>query len=204
MTLIFRLAGKTRRTPREYRATDRLTFRARQRLINTNECVHASVRIRMGLCGYGYNDHGYYDSQGLVGWTMEYTELCSSSSPPSSAPVRTKGVKRGDLGSMTDVKWVKKDPQGRNDPEMVMPEDELGELEQEIMNLWPDVVEGFSTIKPSAHSLRMFKSPTDPLAPSPRHSNSPRRLDSGKGLCSVRSEVSEVDEAKRSPRIQTL
>jgi hypothetical protein len=190
MTFIFRLAGKARRTPHEYHAIDHLTYKPKQRLLNTHECVHASVRIRMGLRGYGYNDQGFYDSQGLAGWTMEGTE--------SPTPTTTIGItdRRGSqLASMVDVKWVKKDPQERNDPEMVMPEDELGELEREVMKSWPDVERGFAMIRPGTHSLRMNKSSTDPPEPSPRFLE---------GQAPEKSQVITVGKVIKSPTLMTL
>jgi len=190
MTLIFRLAGKARRTPHEYHAIDRLTYRPKHRLLNTHECVHASVRIRMGLRGYGYNDQGFYDSQGLTGWTMEGTESTTSTSSTSD--------RRGsELATMVDVKWVKKDLQERNDPNLVMPEDELGELEREIMKSWPDVERGFALIRPGTHLQKMLKSSTDPPEPSPRHSIF-------NGQVTEKSQVIAVGKVVRSPTLQTL
>jgi hypothetical protein len=197
MTLIFRLAGKARRTPHEYRAIDRLTYEAKQRLLNTHECVHASVRIRMGLKGYGYNDEGFYDSQGLQGWTMEWTE----SSPSSTTSSITATGKRVELTSMTDVKWVKKDPQERNDPDLVMPEDALGHLEREIMKSWPDVEKGFAVIRPGAHPLKVHKASTDPLEPSPRHSHISGNADSGSGQEDAKKQGVEFGAAKKTPTV---
>ncbi|ERF68818.1 hypothetical protein EPUS_06262 [Endocarpon pusillum Z07020] len=182
MTLIFRLAGSARRTPHEYHAIDRLTYKAQRRLLNTHEYVHASVRIRMGLKGYGYNDKGLYDSEGLEGWTMHGTESAGE---------------RGELGGMRDVKWVKRDPQRRNDPPLIMPEDELAELEHEIMKSWPDVERGFASIRPGTHHMKMHKSSTDPLALSPGYS-----VVNGRDYGIVR--VVEFGKAKISPRMQTL
>ena len=182
MTLIFRLAGSTRRTPLEYHAIDRLTYKAQQRLLNTHECVHASVRIRMGLKGYGYNDKGFYDSEGLEGWTMHGTESI--------------GV-GGELGGMKDVKWVKKDPQRRNDTPLMMPEDGLAELEHEIMKSWPDVERGFASIRPGTHHMKMHKSSTDPPELSPGYS-----VVNGKGYGIDR--VVEFGRARKSPTMQTM
>lgn len=190
MTLIFRLAGKARRTPHEYNATDKLTYKPKQRLLNTHECVHASVRIRMGLRGYGYNDKGFYDSQGLTGWTMEGTEAPTSTTSSS-------GRRASELATMIDVKWVKKDSQGVNDPDLVMPEDQLGELEHEIMKSWPDVEKGFALIRPGTHLQRMNKSSTDPSEPSPKYP-----IFNGKGV--EKSQVIEVGKVVRSPTMQTL
>lgn len=194
MTLIFRLAGKARRTPHEYHAVDKLTYKAKQRLLNTNECVHASVRIRMGLRGYGYNDKGFYDSQGLEGWTMEGTEASCSSAASSFTSAGKNVVERA---SMIDVKWVKRDPDERSDPDFVMPEDELGELEREIMKCWPDVEKGFAMIKPGAHPLKMNKSSTDPPEPSPTCPGVHGRVKAGQRKV-------DLLKAKKSPTMKTL
>jgi hypothetical protein len=198
MTLIFRLAGKARRTPHEYRATDRLTYKAKQRLRNTNESVHASVRIRMGLKGYGYNDNGFYDSQGLEGWTMEGTESFSWISAVNSLTAPSKKV---EVWSMTDVKWVKTDPEKHSLPDLVMPEDELGALERECMKSWPDVEKGFASIKPGSHAAKTHKSSTDPPEPSLRHSKVKAHLDDGLG--SKKNQVVEIG-VKKTATLKTM
>jgi hypothetical protein len=190
MTLIFRLAGQARRSPHEYHAIDRLTYRPKQRLLNTHECVHASVRIRMGLRGYGYNDKGFYDSQGLAGWTMEGTEA-------PTATTSISGRRASELATMVDVKWVKKDSQGGNDPDLVMPEDLLGELEHDIMKSWPDVEKGFALIRPGTHLQKMNKSSTDRPEPSPKHSIR-------NGQVAEKNQVIEIGKVIRSPTLQTL
>ncbi len=182
MTLIFRLAGSARRTPHEYHAIDRLTYRPKQHLLNTHESVHASVRIRMGLKGYGYNDKGFYDSEGLEGWTMHGTESTGG---------------EGQLGGMKDVRWVKKDPQRKDEPPLVMPEDELGELEHEVMKSWPDVEKMFASIRPGLHHMKMHKSSTDPPELSPGYS-----VVAGKGFGIDR--VVEIGKTKKSPTMQTM
>ncbi len=201
MTLIFRFAGKARRTPHEYRATDRLTYKATHRLLNTHEYVHASVRIRMGLRGYGYNDKGLYDSEGLQGWTMEGTETSSSSSnsSTSTSSSTTAPGRKTQLGTLTDVKWVRKDPQERDDPDLVMPEDELGALEREIMKSWPDVEKGFAMIRPGAHPLKMHKSSTDPTEPSARHPHC-----NGNEKEDAECKQVEILKNKKSPTMKTM
>jgi hypothetical protein len=101
---------------------------------------------------------------------------------------------------MTDVKWVKRDPQERKDPDLMMPEDELGELEREILTSWPDVAKGFATIRPGAHPLRMHKSSTDPPEPLPRPSDINGKGDEG----SAEQHVLAIGNAKRSPTLKTL
>ncbi len=182
MTLIFRLAGSGRRTPHEYHVIDRLTYKAQQRLLNTHESVYVSVRIRMGLKGYGYNDKGFYDSEGLEEWTMHETEAIGEV---------------GKLGGMADVKWVKKDSQRMNDPPLVISEDELGELEHEVIKNWPDVEKEFACIRPGTHHMRMHKSSTDPPELSP-----------GYFIVNEKSIgidwVIAIGKVKKSPTMQTM
>ena len=235
LTLIFRLTGRTRRTPHEYRAIDSLTYKSQERLVNTHECVHASVRIRMGLKGYGYDDKGLYDSDGLVGWIMEGTEASSSpsSSPSSSSSSSSSSYQgtekeKGSEVAVTDIKWVKRDLQQRRsnnipNPDLIMPEDPLGDLEREVMKSWPNVERGFALIRPGARPLKMHKSSTDPVRRERRNSrvsnvgvSGPDNMDgrhqestseegrNGKGIV-----IEEVERAgdvgmKKSPTMKTM
>lgn len=166
MSFLFRLAGQAHRTPQEYSATDRVTFRKTRRLVNTHESVHSSVRIRMGLRGFGYNDEGFYDSQGLQSWTMEGVETATADKKTTTTAPQSTQKSGGEAheqtwdGTVSEIRWVKKDPAYEGD--LVMPEDELGELEREIMKSWPDVEKGFSMIRPGARPLKLFKSTTAP------------------------------------------
>ena len=151
MTPLFVILGSQRRTPHEYRAVDRLTHQSKQCLRNTHEYVHSSVRIRMGLHGYGYNDKGNYDAYGLRGWTMEGIMTPNGSISSDGIPSRQHS------GAMTDVKWVKKDSSGNGgDPALVMPEDTLGDLERLVMRSWPQVEKRFDSIKPGSHAVKLY------------------------------------------------
>jgi hypothetical protein len=207
MTLVFRLNGRSRRSPSEYRATDWLTFASKQRLHNTHEYVHASVRVRMGLRGYGYNDKGFYDSQGLQGWTMEGTEDTSSSA--SSSSVATEGggntgattIIPG-LSSMKDVKWVKRSREKGEDLVFVMPEDELGDVEHEIMKSWPNVERAFTLIRPGTHPVLLNKASTDPAMLSPKELMNIRNNSSRRRFPSFsKSGAAEIERARKTPTL---
>ena len=164
----------------------------------------------MGLNGFGYNDKGFYDSEGLKSWTMEGTESKTLSTRTTITAVRS--TKRGDAqrdqkkiwdGKVTDIKWVKKDPTGHGN-DMVMPEDGLGALEREIMKSWPDVEKGFAMIRPGAHPLKLLKSATDPSTPEP----SPG-FTNGKKLSGSGGKAEDVGgdgmlAAKKSATMQTI
>lgn len=70
-TGVYALAGTRTRTPGRYHRTDpnsgRLTS---QRLRNTGEFIHASVRTRIELGGPGIEDRGEYDPRALRSWEL--------------------------------------------------------------------------------------------------------------------------------------
>ena len=66
-----RIAGSQVRTPGFYTATDPITGKDTGRpLRNTNESMHASVRIRWGGEGLDREDKGTYKPKALEGWTL--------------------------------------------------------------------------------------------------------------------------------------
>lgn len=183
----------------------------------------------MGLRGHGYNDKGHYDSQGLAGWTMEGTEVTSPPSSESESSLIGAGKKSAEVASMTDVKWVKKVSSYRRngflgpkelvpEPDLVMPEDELGPLEHEIMKSWPNVEKGFAMIRPGTHPLRMNKSPTDPIEVATAAAGQILRAravdaagDAGGGNAQGQGQEAEGKEGeqvdvglKKSPTLQTI
>ena len=191
---LFLLGGSTVRTPADYSEIDRHTLqpkKPRQRLKNTNECVHASVRVRMGLKGLGYNDQGYYDSQALTGWRMEGT-LCTERSRPRASietkvpPIATKPT----IDRLQDVRWVY-DTGEKTIPRLVMPEDQLGDLEMEILRDWhKNVWDQLPTLSPGGHPSSTKKAESFPT-----------KL-SGKGAMAVRN-YSTSRERPQSGRSHT-
>ena len=108
MTGIEIIAGSKVRTPGQYRVINPITGKTTpQKLCDTQEFVHASVRIRKELGGRGTEDKGLYNPTSLVGYRL--------------------------LGNPRDkdVRWVYEGTKGK--PERVLKEDELGEIELELL-----------------------------------------------------------------------
>lgn len=102
------LAGKKVRTPGQYCVIDPKTGKVTdKKLCDTQEFVHASVRIRKGLKGRGTEDKGPYNPTSLAGYRL--------------------------LGDphQGNTRWVYTSAKG--EPERVLREDTLGELELELL-----------------------------------------------------------------------
>lgn len=109
MTGLMVVAGQKVRTPGQYLATNTKTGKTTGRkLPNTQEHIHASVRIRKDLGGLGTEDKGSYKPTSLVGWRLAGS------------------------GHQHDVRWEYGGKEGA--PEMVLPEDKLGEIELHLLS----------------------------------------------------------------------
>lgn len=114
-------AGSKPRTPGQYFAIDPDTNRPTSRLLeNTNESMHASVRVRYGLEKLGLDDHGAYYPEALNGWKLMGADNTSD-------------------GSTTDmlegpIWWQYISPDPRFDPaHRTLYEEKLGEIELELL-----------------------------------------------------------------------
>ena len=105
---------------------------------------------------------------------------------------------------MTDVKWVKKDPQGKDDPDLVMPEDDLGALEREVVKCWPEIEKEFAMIRPGTHPLKLHKSLTDPVELSLRRSHVDGRLDQMQVYRLDKNQAVEIEDVERSQTLKTI
>ena len=126
------VTGVAVRTPGRYERTDpRLDKPTGQRLVHTEETVHASVRIRMALGGKGPEDRGTYVSQALMGWECVAPD---KDAPDATSPTAERQPRR------QRHRWVSK----KGKDVVVLPEDELGLVEIELMRLSPEVYKKFS------------------------------------------------------------
>lgn len=164
MTGLFFLGGQRIRTPGDYAEIDRKTMMPkvpRQRLKNTNEFVHASVRVRMGLGGLGYNDQGFYDSEALKGWKMKGT-LVAERARANLPPLETKHP----LERLSNVCWFS-DMEGEYAPQSeppILPEDTLGDLEMDILKDWHKYVwDQLPTLSPGGHAKTLTKAESFPI-----------------------------------------
>ncbi|KAI1620276.1 hypothetical protein EDD37DRAFT_641053 [Exophiala viscosa] len=174
MTVFFRLAGSRNRTPGEYREEEpasqygtilwifwkighriaKILGKKEQtmpRLRRTEETIHASVRIRRGKKGLGYNDKGVYDPPALGGWDMSGFETNPETPIALNEP--------GQVGTMTGVVYRKAVyPETVVDGKvkvladkgktkiLEMQEEPLGPFERQILDLWPEIQKDFDTI----------------------------------------------------------
>ena len=222
MSLLFKLGGSRTRTPGEYREQELASqhgvlfwmawkifhhfsksFEDKQhalpQLMQTNETIHSSVRIRMGKDGLGYNDTGNYDSEALQGWVMHGMET----NPDTPIAVNTPGQ----VGKMKNVVWKKKvypekeieaasaDGLQRGKVEILrkagktdtdeLPEEPLGPFERRILQMWPEIMHDFDTIVPGRHQQSVSRAHTTPAEShvggnGVRMSDNPLKLQNGK------------------------
>jgi uncharacterized protein (DUF2235 family) len=171
MTTFFLLGGSRVRTPGEYREPELAsqhgtllwmfwkighrvlgkTQHTTPKLNRTNETIHASVRIRRGKNGYGYDDKGTYDPPALKGWGMHGLETNPDTPIAINAP--------GAVGKMTGVVYKKavapetvekgqvRDLESRGKKDVLeLREEPLGVFERQILQLWPEINKDFDTI----------------------------------------------------------
>ena len=113
------IAGSQVRTPGFYNATDPHTGKDTGRpLRNTNEYMHASVRIRLGGKGLGRDDKGVYKPKALEGWTL-----------------RGLGA---DVEHFDNIITWEHGLAGK-ETKRVLPEDDLGELEKALLMTSPSI-----------------------------------------------------------------
>ncbi|KAF2086334.1 hypothetical protein K490DRAFT_44602 [Saccharata proteae CBS 121410] len=116
------LLGMHVRTPGRYRRTDWITGRETgDLLVDTEERVHASVRVRMEDGGAGFNDRGRYKPAALKDWKC----------------VEKEGYSDDVERDVDEVRWV----YYGNDQKCkgkILPEDELGRFEMELLKKDPE------------------------------------------------------------------
>lgn len=130
MTPAFWLTGSLTRAPGRYTRTDpRTNIPTDVRLVRTHEVVHPSVRIRMEMHGPGKEDRGTYTPRALKGWKVL---------PPGMQA--SKGVEESEE-ELHKHRWVSE----RRGDVVVLPEDNLGASELELLKLSPDVFAQYTT-----------------------------------------------------------
>ncbi len=140
MNLFFYLAGPKVRTPGQYRKADPDTgLPTAAPLLNTNEFIHASVRIRLGLGGHGYEDKGNYKCEALKDWRLKGIDGDRSSFTNGSAAKERMGIRwEHDLAGKGGHK--------------VLYEDILGFQEMKLLETSPQVVSQIMTVTSPTHT----------------------------------------------------
>ncbi|KAJ5537355.1 hypothetical protein N7513_010541 [Penicillium frequentans] len=135
-TGFYRLAGKTTRTPGQYRRIDPETGKTTSRfLVNTNERIHRSVRIRLDLGGLGFDDVGLYKCKALLKkgpWELERVRavVCRKIQDPDS-----------DMGEVVEKfeddrwGWIYAGPKEETPLQTILMEEPLGPYEKRLLRL---------------------------------------------------------------------
>ena len=128
----YSLAGSAVRTPGRYARPDPQTNNPTgTRLVHTEEAVHPSVRIRIEMKGKGTEDQGTYKSDAL----KDFECLApNAAAPDATSPTAERNPAR------ERHRWVSQ----RGKDVVVLPEDELGEIELELLRMSPKVYEQFA------------------------------------------------------------
>lgn len=140
-TGLYILAGKTTRTPGMYHRVDpQNALPTRQFLINTNERIHSSVRIRLELEGLGYDDVGLYKCPALLKegpWRLRRMRLSSRNTHSPGGLSNGSHIRNGSLDHKDDLRWVWEyaGPAQNGPPVKIMVEEELGQYERELLSL---------------------------------------------------------------------
>lgn len=137
-TGIYRLAGKTTRTPGMYHVVARDTGQATPYFLrDTNEKIHRSVRIRLSLEGLGYDDLGPYKCRALLKkgpWSLRRIRYVSRS-------IRETINSYGEVDEVIQENeesgwgWMYDGPKEDAPPETLLMEEELGAYENELLRL---------------------------------------------------------------------
>jgi hypothetical protein len=126
LTGIYNLTGRLARHPSTYYETDPINGKLTTTPCRlTQEHVHSSVRLRIGLHGKGLDDKGRYDPEALKGW-------------------KCKGV----TGHEADIYWEREMSEDTDeDQPKRMPEDKLSDLERALLQLDPQASLNFWSIQ---------------------------------------------------------
>ncbi|KAI9721763.1 MAG: hypothetical protein M1812_002098 [Candelaria pacifica] len=136
---VYYLAGSKVRTPGQYRKADPDTgLPTAAALLNTNEFIHASVRIRLGLGGHGAEDKGDYKCEALKDWRLKGVDADTLSPDNGGAAKERIGI-RWEHGS------------AEKGGSKVLYEDILGFQEMKLLETSPQVVNQIMTVTSPTH-----------------------------------------------------
>jgi len=151
-TLAYWAGGVDVRTPMDYNYYDHATGKEKvptQPLVNTQERMHSSVRLRMGVPGKGLEDKGDYNPEAMDGWKVHGTAPASA-----PGPVTLEQIQEGQKG----IYW-----QNGNKK---MPEELLTKLEWELMMTFTPTIEAkFLNTVPKNHPISSFIRGVERLIP---------------------------------------
>ena len=123
-SFIFSLAGKDVRSPGRYHEVDPVTTEPTVvPLEDTNESIHASVRVRYGQPGLGPHDKGPYLPPSLKHLILKDNVKATASGGEAVS------------GSEPAVVW---EMTGKKDGPAMLPEHDIGDFEKRLLRRYPD------------------------------------------------------------------
>ncbi|CVK88777.1 related to protein involved in cell growth [Fusarium mangiferae] len=142
--LLYKLSGQTVRTPGLYRPADRQSKCDKSRyLLDTNERIHSSVRIRLVCKGLGLNDDHVWDCPALLSnWKLKRTREKYTDPVPFQPDWCPNGGKdhMGHPNDWSKGRWVWEYIGNENDGpkearQRIMVEEPLGPYERYLLSL---------------------------------------------------------------------
>ncbi|KAG8666277.1 hypothetical protein FPOAC2_11383 [Fusarium poae] len=142
--ILYKLSGQTTRTPGLYRPTDRRSKSDKSRyLLDTNERIHSSVRVRLACKGLSLDDEHVWDCPALLGkWKLKRTRE-KFNDPVPQEPGWCPHSAKDNMGHPNDWskgRWVweyigseKNGPTDKR--QRVMVEEPLGPYERYLLSL---------------------------------------------------------------------
>jgi hypothetical protein len=131
-TGIYKIAGKTTRSPGLYRYTDPHTGRPTSEFLeSTHERIHRSVRVRLSLEGLGYNDEEPYKCRALLKkgpWQLKRMRVVSRRQVDNA--FGEEEIVEQDEESWG---WVYSGPKEDEPPETTLLEEPLGPFEDQLL-----------------------------------------------------------------------
>lgn len=142
-SLMYKLSGQTPRTPGLYKPLDPKTKLDKDRfLMDTNERIHSSVRIRLACQGLGLDDKGIWDCTSLNSWKLKRTQD-KFEDPVPHHPYWAPSDEEDDIEPPNDLskgRWIWEysgdDKLGPTDAKQrIMVEEPLGPYERYLLRL---------------------------------------------------------------------
>ncbi|KAH7328448.1 hypothetical protein B0I35DRAFT_486469 [Stachybotrys elegans] len=106
MNLLYRFTGLVDRTPGMYRQTNPKTGREDGNfLVDTNERIHSSVRVRLACKGLGIDDRAVWTAPALSSWKLKTTDT-KYEDPVPRCPSWDPCERQDDSGEGENERWI--------------------------------------------------------------------------------------------------
>lgn len=136
---LYVLAGNRARTPGLYRQVECKTHAQKAEFLHdTNEKIHASVRVRLLCKGLGLDDCAVWEAEALKKWKLKRNKESSKSVDEDNKQVDTWGPPLEEQEDVPDAghwSWVYIGKENEAPPTRIMLEERLGPYERYFLKL---------------------------------------------------------------------